>query len=301
MNKKPIVVGVGELLWDLFPEGKRLGGAPMNFCFHCQQLGADSYPVSSVGTDNLGMEIRDVLALKQVTDEFVAEDTLHPTGTVKVLLDEKGKPSYEICKSVAWDYIPLSESTQLLASKTDAVCFGSLAQRNGVSRKTVPAFLLAMRPDALKIFDVNIRQDFYSKEVIKESLKLCNILKLSDEELPVLAQMFGVGGSVREQLSALREMFDLRLIAYTRGPAGSLLLSLDEVSDHPGCPGDATNSVGAGDAFTATLCMGLLNGNHLDEINEHANRVATFVCSQDGATPILPESLTLGCDRAEKT
>lgn len=294
MNKKPIVVGIGELLWDLFPEGKRLGGAPMNFCYHCQQLGAESYPVSSVGADELGLEIRDVLALKQVTDEFVTEDTLHPTGTVKVLLDGKGKPSYEICKSVAWDYIPLSESTQLLALKTDAVCFGSLAQRNGVSRKTVPAFLLAMRPDALKIFDVNLRQDFYSKAILEESLVLCNVLKLSDEELPVLAKMFGVGGSIEEQLSVLRKRFDLRLIAYTRGPDGSLLLAADEVSEHPGCPGDAVNSVGAGDSFTATFCLGLLNGNNLDEINEHANRVATFVCSQDGATPLLLEELVKG-------
>ena len=294
MNKKLVVVGIGELLWDLFPEGKRLGGAPMNFCYHCQQLGAESYPVSSVGVDELGVEIRDVLALKQVPDQFVAEDTVHPTGTVKVMLDEKGKPSYEICEHVAWDYIPLSESTQLLALKVDAVCFGSLAQRNGVSRKTVPAFLLAMRRDSLKIFDVNLRQDFYSLEIIKESLELCNVLKLSDEELPVLASMFDIGGSVQEQLAAFREIFDLRLIAYTRGADGSLLVAIDEISEHPGCPCEVVNSVGAGDSFTASLCIGLLNERPLNEINEYANRVATFVCSQDGATPLLSEELVKG-------
>jgi fructokinase len=287
MEKRFVVVGIGELLWDVFPEGKRLGGAPVNFSYHCHQLGATGYPVSAVGNDELGSEIRDVLVAKSLPDLFVAMDETHPTGTVQVTL-ENGIPSYEICEGVAWDHIPMGEKLETLARKTDAVCFGSLAQRNEVSRTTIHAFLGAMRPEALRIFDVNLRQAFFSKEIIEASLVHSNILKLSDEELPVLAEMFGIAGTVLEQLEALRTKFDLKLIAYTRGPDGSLLVAADETSDHPGCPGDAINSVGAGDSFTATLCIGLLNGKPLAETNDHANRVATFVCSQDGATPVLP-------------
>lgn len=294
MKRDHIVTGIGELLWDVFPAGKRLGGAPVNFCYHCQQLGAESYPISAVGADELGVEIRAVLESKRVADGFVTEDPVHPTGTVKVTLDENGKPSYEICEGVAWDFIPMSGNLEALAAKTDAACFGSLAQRNGVSRKTIPAFLRAMPLEALKIFDVNLRQHFYSKEIIQESLELCNVLKLSDEELPVLAELFGIAGSVGEQLAALRVRFELKLVVYTRGPDGSLLVSEDEASDHPGYSGDAVNSVGAGDSFTAAVCMGLLNQKSLDEINGHANRVATFVCLQDGATPVLPEELIKG-------
>ena len=288
------VVGIGELLWDLFPSGKRLGGAPMNFCYHCQQLGAEGIPVSAVGSDELGADIRAVLAANGVTDEFVAEDSLHPTGTVRVELDGRGKPAYEICEDVAWDYIPLCTEEMQLAAKADAVCFGSLAQRNGVSRKTIPGFLLAMNADALKIFDINLRQNFYSREIIEESLRLCNVLKLSDEELPVLAELFGLSDSVGQQLETLRSTFNLKLIAYTRGADGSLLVSKDEISEHSGCASNAVNSVGAGDSFAAALCMGLLNGKPLDEISEHANRVAAFVCSQDSATPTLQEEILEG-------
>jgi fructokinase len=287
MDKRFVVVGIGELLWDVFPEGKRLGGAPVNFSYHCHQLGATGYPVSAVGNDELGSEIRDVLVAKSLPDLFVAMDETHPTGTVQVTL-ENGIPSYEICEGVAWDTIPMSGELEALAKKTDAVCFGSLAQRNEVSRETIHAFLGAMPPEALRVFDINLRQAFFSKEIIAASLAHSNILKLSDEELPVLAEMFGIAGTVSEQLEALRIKFDLQLIAYTRGPDGSLLVAADETSDHPGCPGDAINSVGAGDSFTATLCIGLLNGKPLAETNDHANRVATFVCSQDGATPVLP-------------
>ncbi len=300
-TKKPVVVGIGELLWDLFPDGDRLGGAPLNFCYHAQQLGAKGIPVSAVGRDELGQDLRQALYEKGIADQFVETVSRHPTGTVSIALDPDGKPAYTIHEPVAWDALSHADSLTRLARRTDAVCFGSLAQRSEASRKTIHAFLQATSNAALRIFDVNLRQDFYSKEIIDESLRLANILKLSDEELPVLAKMFRLSGSVAEQLEVLRERFGLRLVAYTRGAAGSLLLSPDEVSDHPGCPGDAINSVGAGDAFTAALCMGLLNGDNLDETNEHANRVATFVCSQDGATPILPESLISGREGAQKT
>ena len=291
MSRKFIVVGIGELLWDLFPDGERLGGAPLNFCYHAQQLGAQGVPVSAVGADDLGRELRSVLFEKGIADQFVETVSRYPTGTVSVVLDAGGKPSYTIHEPVAWDALSYADSLTRLAGRVDAVCFGSLAQRTGTSQKTIHAFLQATPETTLCIFDVNLRQDFYSKDVVKESLELCNILKLSDEELPVLADMFGLSGSVQDQLAALRKIFDLKLIAYTRGPAGSLLVTADETSDHPGCPGDALNSVGAGDSFTAALCMGLLDRRPLGEINEHANRVATFVCSQDGATPSLPKEL----------
>ena len=298
MNRSFVVVGMGELLWDVFSEGKRLGGAPVNFACHCGQLGAEAYPVSCVGRDELGVEIRDVLTSLNVDHSYVAEDAHHPTGTVQVTLDENGKPSYEICEGVAWDVLPMSRELEELAQKADAACFGSLAQRNRVSRSTIHAFLRLMRRDALKICDVNLRQDFYSKEILGESLELSNILKLSDEELPVLAELFGLSGSVRQQIGGLMEMFGLHLIAYTRGAAGSLLATPDEINEHPGYPAVVVDSVGAGDSFTAALCMGLLNRQPLSRISDHANRVAGFVCSQNGATPTLPTEIIKEEDHA---
>jgi fructokinase len=290
MKQSKVIAGIGELLWDLFPEGKRLGGAPLNFSYHCHQLGAAAYPVSAVGRDAPGEEILQVIDGKKLPADYV-ETVDYPTGTVKVSLDEKGKPSYEICEGVAWDHIAWSPAMEELAAKADAVCFGSLAQRGEASRAAIQRFLESMRPEALKIFDVNLRQAFFSKEIIEASLDRANLLKLSDEELPVVADMFGITGSTDECLEVARERFDLTLIAYTRGPEGSLLLTADEKSDHPGCPGEAVNTVGAGDSFTAALCMGRLAGNPLAEINDHANRVASFVCSRDGATPRLPADL----------
>ncbi len=289
-----VAVGVGEIVWDMFPEGRRLGGAPVNFACHCRQLGAEAYPVSCVGADPLGREIRRVLSSLHVDPSYVVEDAAYPTGTVGVTLDGKGKPSYEIRQGVAWDILPMSGKLEELAQRTDAVCFGSLGQRSAVSRSTIQAFLVRMRPEALKIFDVNLRQRFYSKTIIEESLRLANILKLSDEELPVIERMFGLSGSVCERLAELVDLFNLQLIAYTCGANGSLLVTLDEINQHPGIFCDVVDSVGAGDSFAAALCMGLLNGETLAEINQHANRVATFVCSQSGATPELPAEIIKG-------
>jgi len=203
-----------------------------------------------------------------------------------------GKPTYEILRDVAWDYIRVDENLRNLATRADAACFGSLAQRNSASREAIHAFLDAMRPEALRIFDINLRQDFYSREIIESSLRRANILKLSDEELPVLAAMFDLPGDASAQLRRLREPFDLRLVAYTRGGSGSLLLTATESSDHLGLPTEVLDTVGAGDSFTATLCTGLLQNLPLAEINIRANRVAAFVCSQVGATPTLPRHIT---------
>ena len=286
MAKAPVVVGIGEMLWDVFPEGKKLGGAPLNFSHHCGQLGASAHPVSAVGADADGAEIRQILASKNLPDVQVQTDTGHPTGRVNVTL-QNGKPTYEILAEVAWDYIRFDQNLRDLASRADAVCFGSLAQRSPVSRATILAFLEAMRPEALRIFDVNLRQNFYSREILETSLRHANIFKLSDEELPTLASFFDLSGEVLDQLQALRQMFDLRLVAYTRGGEGSLLVTANEASDHPGFPTEVIDTVGAGDSFTATLCMGLLQNLPLAEINRRACQVASFVCSQSGATPQL--------------
>lgn len=286
MALAPLVVGIGEVLWDVFPDGKKLGGAPLNFSHHCGQLGARAFPVSAVGADAEGEEIRQIFASKNLVGDHVQTDPAHPTGRVNVTLKD-GKPSYEILREVAWDFIRFDSKLRDLASRADAVCFGSLAQRGPVSRASIHEFLDAMRPDALRIFDVNLRQDFYSKEIIKASLQRANILKLSDEELPVLAEMFGLAGEVHAQLQGLREMFGLRLVAYTRGGEGSLLIAADDISDHSGFPTTVVDTVGAGDSFTATLCMGFLQKLPLAEVNRRANQVAAFVCSQAGATPPL--------------
>lgn len=291
MSEGFTVAGIGELLWDVFPHHKRLGGAPANFAFHCYQLGAKAYPVSCVGTDELGRRIRDELREIGVDASYVLESDTFPTGTVQVTLNDKGKPSYQIYENVAWDHIPFTSGLEALAAKLDAVCFGSLSQRSAVSRETIRSFVQNMPQEALKIFDVNLRQSFFSKEQIEGSLQLASILKLSDEELPVLAGYFGLRGDVMAQLNGLRERFDLKLVAYTRGPDGSVLIRGDEVDDAPAQEGIAVDSVGAGDAFTASLCMGVLKGWPLNKMNMFANRVATFVCSQKGATPTLPEHL----------
>jgi len=292
MKRKVAVAGIGELLWDVFPDHRRMGGAPANFACHCGRLGATAFPVSCVGADSAGRQIREQLDKMDLNSAYVFETPEYPTGTVQVVLDDAGKPRYEIRENVAWDHIPDSEPLRKTAGTLDAVCFGSLAQRSEESRRTIQSFVSNTPETALRIFDVNLRQTFYSKQLAQESLQLANILKLSDEELSVLAGYFELSGSVTEQLNALRDRFGLKLIAYTRGPDGSLLIGERETDDFPGCEGRAVDSVGAGDSFTAALCMGLLRKWPLETVNRFANEVATFVCSQPGATPVLPAYLT---------
>ncbi len=237
MNERVAVAGIGELLWDVFSDHKRLGGAPANFAYHCRQLGAKAYPVSCVGKDPLGRAILDELRSMDADASHVLESDTFPTGTVQVTLNDKGKPSYQIFENVAWDHIPFTSELKALAETLDAVCFGSLSQRSPVSRETIHSFLRHMPEKALKIFDVNLRQSYFSKEQVEDSLGLASALKLSDEELPVLAGYFDLPGDVMAQLNGLRERFDLELVAYTRGPDGSVLLRGDEVDDAPGLTG----------------------------------------------------------------
>ena len=291
------IAGLGEILWDLFPEGERLGGAPANFACHCHQLGGESYPVSRVGDDDLGEQARATLEKLGVSADFVQLSSDYRTGMVKVSLDKSGKPSYEIIEDVAWDYLEFTPELRSLAGSLDAVCFGVLAQRSPVSRETIHSVLREMPEGSIKILDVNLRKPFFSRERVEESLGFATVLKLSDEELPVLSDYFELDGTVNERLAALLEKFSLDLIAYTRGSDGSILLSAEETDEAAGVEITAVDSVGAGDSFTAALCMGLLSGWPLDRINKFANRVAGFVCSQNGATPKFPDELSLA--RAE--
>ncbi|MGZ0656253.1 carbohydrate kinase family protein [Coraliomargarita sp. W4R72] len=292
MNKKFTVAGIGELLWDVFPHRARIGGAPANFAWHCGQIGAQAYPISCVGSDEFGQRMRAELATTGVDTTYLMTNESYPTGQAKVTFDTEGKPNYEIILDSAWDHLAFTQELKQLAQKLDAVCFGSLSQRSTASRETIQSLLLAMPEKALKIFDVNLRQSFHSKQLIERSLQLANILKLSDEELPVLADYFDLNGSEIEKLQQLRTQFDLRLLVYTRGSQGSLLVNAETINDAPGQPVDMIDSVGAGDSFTAAICMGLLKKWPLNQINIFANQVASFVCSQVGATPVLPEQFT---------
>jgi len=285
------VAGIGELLWDVFPEWRRMGGAPVNFACHCSQLGARGIPVSCVGEDEAGLElVRSVAALGLETD-FLQVNPEVPSGSVRVRLDAGGKPVYEIREHVAWDFIRLDDRLRALAPIVDAVCFGTLAQRGVASRAAIQQFVGLCPDTALKICDVNLRQAFFSRDVIEQSLRLANVLKVSDEELPVLARLLDLKGGVVEQLRRLMAAYNLRLVAYTRGAEGSMLVAPDEVVDHPGCRPRAVDTVGAGDSYTATLCMGLLRRRPLAQVIHHASRVAAFVCEQPGATPRLPDEL----------
>ena len=286
------LVGLGEVLWDMLPSGKQLGGAPANFAYHSQALGHRGVIASCVGEDDLGKEILNCLGKLDLDLRYIAVDRDHPTGTVTVKLDEAGQPDFTIHTGVAWDFIPCSPELLDLAAEADAVCFGSLCQRSDVSKATVHKFLESTRPDCLRVFDINIRQSYYSKEIVNSMLETSNVFKLNDDELPIVAQLLEIEGSETDVLASLTDRYDLRLIVLTKGSAGSRLYSRDRDSVHPGLPvTDVADTVGAGDAFTAATAVGVLKGADLDEINDHANRVAAYVCSQKGATPDLPAEL----------
>ena len=290
---KYVIVGIGEILWDLLPSGKHLGGAPANFTCHAWALGADARLVSRVGDDALGREIIELWGGRDLPTDTIAVDQERATGTVSVDLDADGQPRYTIHERVAWDRIDADEAALAAVGRADAVCFGTLAQRTKSTRAAIEVLLAASRRDALRIFDVNLRPPFVARDVIVESLKPANVLKLNEHELPVLADIFRLSGSPAEQIAELARRFELRLVALTRGGQGSLLFADGVRSEHPGLKATVLDTVGAGDAFTAVLTLGLLQGWDLDRINQHANAVAAFVCSQPGATPKLPDALRL--------
>ena len=285
------ILAIGEVLWDLLPNGKQLGGAPANFTYQCRSLGADARLMTRVGDDAPGREVRERFRLLGLPTETVQIDPEFPTGTVDVALAEGGQPRFTIHEHVAWDRIMADENSLATAARADAVCFGSLSQRSEPARTAIRSLVSATRPGALRLFDVNLRPPFVDREVIADSLTLANALKLNDQELPELTAMFGLSASVRESMAELADRFGLLLVALTRGARGGLLLADGVWSDHPGRPVAVSDTIGAGDAFTAALVVGHLAGRPLDEINRHANEVAAFVCSQPGGTPTLPDAL----------
>ena len=286
------VAGLGEILWDILPEGKKLGGAPANFAYHAGQfLGqANTLAISALGEDDLGRETLASLNAKGLG--HLLPTVPHPTGTVQVTLDQQGIPAYDIKEQVAWDNIPFNSDLQTVARHCRAVCFGSLAQRSSVSRKTIQQFLDLTPQDCLKIFDINLRQQFYTKEVLQASLHRCNILKINDEELEIVGQMFGITDlDPEEKCHRLIEEYHLKILVLTCGVAGSYVFTPNHRSFLDTPQVQVADTVGAGDSFTGSFCAALLMGKSIAEAHKLAVEVSAFVCTQNGAMPTLPDRL----------
>lgn len=282
-------------MWDMLPEGKKIGGAPANFAYHVSQFGLDSRVVSAVGEDELGVEILKNFHEKKLN--CMIETVPYPTGTVQVELDRNGVPCYDIREGVAWDNIPFTPALEGLARQTRAVCFGSLAQRSVVSRETINRFLDVM-PDGegqYKIFDINLRQGFYTKEIICESMRKCNILKINDEELVTISRMFGYPGiDLQDKCWILLAKYNLRMLILTCGVNGSYVFTPGEVSFVETPKVEVADTVGAGDSFTAAFVASILRGLPVNEAHRLAVATSAFVCTQNGAMPVLPAQLTEG-------
>lgn len=290
--KNNLVVGMGEALWDMLPDGKKIGGAPANFAYHVSQFGIPSCAISAIGRDELGDELMQCFNDRQLNVQIAKVDT--PTGTVQVTLDANGIPQYEITENVAWDNIPYTPELAELAARTTAVCFGSLAQRSECSRNTIRHFINAMprTADTLIVFDINLRQHFYTPEIIKESLQLCNILKINDEELELVAKMFGEEGLSQEKFCRkLLQTYNLRMLILTCGTNGSYVFSATESSFRPTPKVEVADTVGAGDSFSGSFIASLLNGKTLQQAHETAVNTSAYVCTCHGAMPTLPDYL----------
>lgn len=288
-----VVVGMGEALWDVLPEGKKIGGAPANFAYHVSQFGLTSCVVSAVGPDALGKEIQENLTSKGLN--HLIPEVPYPTGTVQVEIDQAGVPQYEIKENVAWDNIPYTAQLEALAKRTQAVCFGSLAQRNVVSRETIDRFLDAMpqTEDSLVVFDVNLRQGFYNKEILCNSMRRCNILKINDEELVTVSRMFGYPSiDLQDKCWILMGKYNLKMLILTCGINGSYVFTPGNVSFQPTPKVEVADTVGAGDSFTAAFIASILKGKSVAEAHSIAVRTSAFVCTKDGAMPVLPSDLT---------
>lgn len=287
-----LIVGMGEALWDMLPEGKKIGGAPANFAYHISQFGLNSSVISAIGDDKLGNEILENFNDKQLS--YNIQKVPYPTGTVIVELDSNGIPKYTIKEGVAWDNIPFTNELEEMAKRTKAVCFGSLAQRSAVSRETINRFIDSMPTgdDVLKIFDVNLRQDFYTKEILCNSLSKCNILKINDEELVTVSRMFGYPGiDLQDKCWILLAKYNLKMLILTCGVNGSYVFRPGEISFVETPVVDVIDTVGAGDSFTATFVAAIIKGHSIREAHKLAVEVSAYVCTQNGAMPVLPEEL----------
>ncbi len=287
-EQQRIVVGLGELLWDMLPTGKQLGGAPTNFAYIARLLGNQSFVASRVGNDEHGCEALNRLAQLGLSTLYVQQDEKHSTGIVRVELDDQGEASYTNSPDDAWDHLEWTPQWTELASRTDAVCFGTLAQRSNASRATIQTFLQAMRPDALRIFDVNLRHSFVTAEMLSQSLEAASVVKLNSDELPRVSAMLELGGRGSYAFAnRLLQVFDLDLVAITRGADGSLLVTAEDMVEHPGFRVQVADTIGAGDAFAAALAHYSLQGASLEHISEAANRIGAWVATQTGATPSI--------------
>ncbi len=284
------IVGLGEALWDMLPDGKKLGGAPANFAYHAGQFGLNTLAVSALGEDKLADET--IEAIEKRNLKYLMPRVPYPTGTVQVILDEAGIPTYDIKENVAWDNIPFTEEIQEVAKNCCAVCFGSLAQRNVVSRSTIQQFIASTPKDCVKIFDINLRQEFYSKEVIEESFRLCNVLKINDEELVIVSRMFELKGlDQAEKCKELVAKYNLDILVLTCGTNGSYVFTPTEMSFQETPKVEVADTVGAGDSFTGSFCAAILKGINIKDAHKRAVQVSAFVCTQNGAMPTLPAEL----------
>lgn len=277
------IAGIGEILWDMLPDGKQLGGAPANFAYHVSRLGGEGVAISAVGDDAPGKEIRDVLVSKNLDSVLAVADA--PTGYVKVTMGAGGVPSYEITENVAWDNIPFTDGMRCVAEQARAVCFGTLAQRSEASRRTIRQFIAAMPEDSLKVFDINLRQNYYDKELICSSLELSDILKINDDELEIVSGMLSLSGTQTERCRAIAAAFNQRLVILTRGSMGSDVITGDTVHTIVPEKIEVVDTVGAGDSFTAAFVTSYLDGCSIESAHALAGKVSSYVCTRAGAMP----------------
>ena len=290
-SQQNYIVGIGEALWDMLPEGRKIGGAPANFTYHVSQFGLDAVAVSAVGDDELGAEIRQTFEEKDLQTQLATVP--YPTGTVAVTLDAKGIPHYEICEGVAWDNIPFSAELETLARNTIAVCYGTLAQRNSVSRKTIESFIAAMPADGIKICDINLRGTFYNKEILESSMRACDILKINDEEIDEVSRLLGAEFPT-QRMAALNLMsrYEVDILILTCGTNGSYIYSMDGTESFLPTPKvKVADTVGAGDSFTGAFIAALLCGKDIKKAHALAVEVSAYVCTQNGAMPELPDEI----------
>jgi pfkB domain protein len=277
------IIGLGEILWDMLPTGKQLGGAPANFAYHVCRLGGNGWAVSAISDDELGREIKNTLSTKKLNT--ILEEVNEPTGTVQVTLDAAGVPTYDITEGVAWDHIPFTERIGNLAKETSAVCFGTLAQRSPESRATIHKFIESMPAGSLKVFDINLRQKYYDENIISDSLRLADILKINDEELEIVSRMLCLSGTSEERCRAISREFNLKFVILTMGGDGSKVILEDSV--HLSTPGkiNIVDTVGAGDSFTAAFMLAYLRGESIEKAHTLATEVSSYVCTKAGAMP----------------
>jgi len=305
LNEQHLILGVGELLWDLLPAGPQLGGAPANFAVMAGRLGNHAAILSRIGRDDLGRKAVDILDPLPADTSFLEVDPVHETGKVTVALNN-GQPQFTIHQPSAWDFLELSDDWVQLAERADAICFGSLAQRAHESRQTIQTLAAQASASCIRVFDVNLRAPFFSGEVIQESLELATVMKMNDAEVPQVLGLLGLPefeGTPQDQLRLgaqrlLDEFPTLQMVAITRGANGSLLVARDALNEHPGHPVKVADTIGAGDSFTAALTHYMLRGADLATLNEAGNRWGGWMATQSGAMPVLTESVRAGIEAA---